>query len=138
MKISHDKADAEAILRRPASRMMDWAASFCAGSMVLCRPRPRTGCGQYDAVATTDPTPGYFSSTIEPQDYNLKYRSHTGREDWAPAAVGRRIETALFCGVSCIPRTMHPARRAVFAFTAFRINRRDLLPSRSIATKSPT
>jgi len=35
MKISRDKADAEAILRRPASRMMDWAASFCASSMLL-------------------------------------------------------------------------------------------------------
>src|SRR5258705_2604597 len=94
------------------------------------------GCGQYDAVATTDPTPHHFSSTIELQDCNLKYRSQgagvrTGRR----RAVGRRIEAVLFCGFS---RTMHSARPVGSAFTPFCINLRDLLPWRSIATKSPT
>jgi len=65
MKISHDKADAEAILRRPASRMMDWGGKFLCelhAALVVgtAGPDPRTGCGQYDAVATTDPTPQLF------------------------------------------------------------------------------
>jgi hypothetical protein len=94
----------------------------------------------------TDPTPCYFSSAIEPQDCNLKCCSvpilgpvsarRPGREGHR---VGRRIETALVL-LFFLHSAADASRqaRAVSAFTAFRINLRDLLPWRSIATKSPT